>query len=317
MMRPFVIHRDLTRRRRLERLAGLIERIEGRELAVGQASGLSGPMGHASGLSGPVGQASGLSRTATGWSGPDGVLGGGLARGAIHEWFSDGGDEGEPAWEGLPTERGVLVQAALIHLARQSLGSLSLEEPPGWRGEKSRGTGLHSSSGTGLRPVGRVLWIGRRCWPYPAALAHGGDRRLLEASIFVDAAEQGERVWAIDLALRSPGVAAVVADASGIGMAESRRLQLAAAAGGSLGLLARPWRERGEISAARTRWRVSPRPTSGRHPQWTVELLRCKGVQPASEDAWRWAVQRDHATGVVSLVADAADRGRAAARSSA
>lgn len=188
--------------------------------------------------------------------------------------------------------------AVLIHLARRVLGS----------------------NGTGLPPVGRVLWIGRRCWPYPAAMVCGDDRRLLEASVFVETGDGREAcptVWAIDLALRCPGVAAVVADGSGIGMAESRRLQLAAASGGSLGLLARPWRERGEISAARTRWLVTPRPTSGRHPQWTVELLRCKGVRPATEGAWRWAVQRDHATGVVSVAADAVDRRRAASRSSA
>lgn len=166
-----------------------------------------------------------------------------------------------------------------------------------------------------------VIWIGRRCWPYPPALMRHGtnrvDRRLLERSVFVETeasrAGHGERVWAIELAARCAGVGAVVADGSGLTMAESRRLQLAAVVSERTAtplLVARPpWEER-ELSAARTRWRVSPLPLiddpndeNGRRQGWALELLRCKGLRTerATEDARRWAVRRDHATGHITM----------------
>lgn len=163
-----------------------------------------------------------------------------------------------------------------------------------------------------------VAWIGRACWPYPPALARGwgADRELLDRSIFVDAASIDERVWAIDLALRCPAVAAVVADASGLGLAATRRLQLAAADGGGIGLLARPSAERGAISAARTRWAVRATRSESEGPAWSVELLRCKGVRPVGEGA-RWIVQEDHETGDVCVAAHSGDGPGAASRPAA
>ncbi|MEN1705087.1 MAG: hypothetical protein AAGJ54_06180 [Planctomycetota bacterium] len=131
-------------------------------------------------------------------------------------------------------------------------------------------------------------------------------------------------MWAIDQALRCPGVAAVIADGRGFSMAESRRLQLAAAVGGGIGLIARPLRERGELSAAKTRWLVTPRVSDTHNQAWTVELLRCKGVRPQTGmgGARRWVVRRDHATGAmgewtpcdVGVAAELVDRPAAAAR---
>ncbi len=155
--------------------------------------------------------------------------------------------------------------------------------------------------------TGLVVWVGPACWPYPHALTRreqgGGactEDDLRRRSLFIDARRPAERVWAIDLALRSPAVSVVVADGSGLAMPESRRLQLAAGGGtgNALALLARPpWEER-ELSAAKTRWRVTPQRTQSNEQAWTVELLRCKGLQP-EEDARRWTVRRDHATGTI------------------
>ncbi len=155
---------------------------------------------------------------------------------------------------------------------------------------------------------GAVVWIGRACWAHPAWL--GG--AAVERSVFVDPPGDAERLWAIDQALRTRGVACVIADARRLDMAGSRRLQLAAEAGGALGLLVRPPDEERALSAARTRWRVGPAPNPDARwfpePRWTVELLRCKGLRPAT-DARRWVVQLNHDTGDVTLVPDAADRG--------
>lgn len=219
----------------------------------------------------------------TGWAEADHAIGGGLACGALHEWFGlmGGGRPDSRVW--LPPI------SILSHLAARSL----------------MGSGVSG---------GLVVWIGKRCWPYPRSLRGRWGANLLDRSIFVEAADIDERVWAIDLALRCRAVAAVVGDGSGLNMAESRRLQLAAGAGGVLGLLARPVCELGEISAARTRWRIAPAPSPMPLPRWTVELLRCKGVQLLSEEARRWVVQRDDATGALNLVSDALDRSAAPER---
>lgn len=159
----------------------------------------------------------------------------------------------------------------------------------------------------------RVCWIGRRCWPYPPALVARGraspDDRLLRASLYVDARSREEMVWSAELAARTPGVAVVIADGTGLRMPESRRLHLAASHAGCPVLLARPAREVGELSAAGARWRVSPTrdgpgssQSNEREQVWSVSLLRSKSGREAwapDGSARRWVAQRDHATGTI------------------
>lgn len=159
---------------------------------------------------------------------------------------------------------------------------------------------------------GAALWIGTRCWPYPHALdprepraaatqPEGRQTTLLARSVFVDARTAAERAWAAELAARSGAAAVVIADGTGLRMADSRRLQLAAESCRAIVLLTRPDAERGELSAARSRWLVEPAVETGIgfDQQWIVTLLRCKGVQPTVGSARRWAVRREHATGIV------------------
>jgi hypothetical protein len=114
---------------------------------------------------------------------------------------------------------------------------------------------------------------------------------------------RGDLVWAIDQALRSGAVAAVYAEIGDwLEPADARRLQLAAEAGGAVGLLVRPadspasgWRSLGgpgtRTTAARTtagrqpvvrssfadvRWAVSSLPGHGGR-RLRVELSRCRG----------------------------------------
>lgn len=165
---------------------------------------------------------------------------------------------------------------------------------------------------------GWVFWVGRSVWPRPWVLAgeggeggkegEGGKTGLLERSVFVDAATLAERVWAADLLLRCPAVAAVVADGSGFAMPHTRRLQLAAQGGRATALLARPPWELKELSAAATRWLVRPCPSPTDCPRWTVELLRCKGVQPAPEAPRAWAVEWDHERRALVVPADVVHR---------
>lgn len=122
--------------------------------------------------------------------------------------------------------------------------------------------------------AGMLVAIGRRCWPSLWTLRRVG--LDLDNCILADPRDDDQRLWAIDQSLRCPGVSAVIADASGLDMAASRRLQLAAEAGGTLGLLARPPSEVKSLSAAATRWVVSPRVSESKRVSWRVELRRCK-----------------------------------------
>lgn len=171
-----------------------------------------------------------------------------------------------------------------------------------------------------LGPARSVVWIGRETWPYPHALlrrepGRPPDRTLLEHSVFIDPQTAGQRAWVADLALRCEAVAAVVCDGSHLTMPETRRLQLAARAGDTVGLFARPTSERRELSAAMTRWLVAPHASHSRDPEWTLELIRAKGVPALTHGARTWAIRRDHNTAALdpqtrdgALDADLRDR---------
>ena len=169
---------------------------------------------------------------------------------------------------------------------------------------------LHLSAGAcRASDNGLSVWIGRRCWPYPRRL----DPDLLARSIFVDPRRPADRLWALELCVRSPAVASVVADGSNFDMAATRRLQLAARDGPALLLLARPLDELRRASAAAVRWRVEPAVSPTNHPRWTVELLRCKGMRPTDDEGPpRWVLEATDGATVVLVSAGVADRPAAA-----
>ena len=203
--------------------------------------------------------------------------GGGLARGALHEILGMGGDE----------EDGALAAA----FAAGILGRLT-----------------RTGDGT-------VLW----CLPRPdlyglGLAAHGLD---LVRLVLVRAPRDAEILWAMEEGLRAPGIAAVIGEVGSLPTVASRRLQLAAERSGVTAFLLRRWRdgaqaarERNLPNAAVTRWRITALPSQplpgepgvGR-PRWRVELLRCRGGEPAC-----WEVEEANATGHVSLAAALADR---------
>jgi protein ImuA len=214
--------------------------------------------------------------------------GGGLARGALHEILGAGGDE----------EDGALAAA----FAAGILGRLGPHPNPPPPAGEGRGGGM-------------VLW----CLPHldlygPGLVAHGLDPACI---VLVRAPRDAEILWAMEEGLRAPGIAAVVGEVGTLATVASRRLQLAAERSGITAFLLRRWRNGGQAArernlpnAAVTRWRIAALPSSptrgepgvGR-PQWRVELLRCRGGEPAS-----WEVEEADATGHVSLAAALADR---------
>ncbi len=203
----------------------------------------------------------------------------GLALGVIHEWIGLCGDDGL-------SSKAETYWTPPLSLLLQVAGAA---------------TSLGDSAGS--------IWIGHRVWPYVPSLFQTHGVPGLDRSVFVRAGSVVDRLWACDLALRS-GVAAVVVDGSGFNLIATRRLQLAAEAGAALCLLARPPWERFELSAAATRWLVSNRASSSMMRRWTVELLRCKGMQPAAHATRVWVLERDRATRRLRVAIDILDRPR-------
>ncbi len=171
---------------------------------------------------------------------------GGLHRGTLVEWLAGG--DGKSGCEG-----GGATTLALA-AARQACGE----------------------SGT-------LVVIDRRRTFYPLAAAACGIG--LGRVILVRPQNDSDESWAIDQSLRSGGAAAVLAWPEKLDDHLFRRLQLAAEAGGSLGLLVRSVAVRHEPSWAEVRLLVEPLaslPSSGgvspRRVQ--VEILRSPGHVP-------------------------------------
>jgi len=125
---------------------------------------------------------------------------------------------------------------------------------------------------------GALVVVDRRGEFYPpAAVRLGIETNNL---IVVRAAGKADSAWALDQAIRSPGVAAVMAwpeaGRDRLGGRAFRRLQLAAEQSGCLGLLIRPAAVRHEPSWADVRLLVEPRPGSRRRVR--LHLLRCRGA---------------------------------------
>ncbi|TWB25621.1 ImuA family protein [Nitrospirillum bahiense] len=131
---------------------------------------------------------------------------------------------------------------------------------------------------------GRILWC-RAPGPANAALYAPGiagfgllPGRLLQ----VYPRSDEDALWVMEEALRCRRLAAAVGDGLLPTPTQCRRLQLAAEAGDTLGLMLLPPTARPPPSVAMTRWRVAAAPDDpasdglGR-PRWTVNLLRCRG----------------------------------------
>ena len=219
------------------------------------------------------------------WREIDAALGGGLSMGALHEWFGVAPSKQFGAYQEDNTRRPAWTPPLLplVHLVKQVISRSAFAQ--------------------------RVVWIGRRCFPYGSTLIGAdGDRRLVERSVFVAADRPADRLWAVDLALRCPAVGVVVADGSGFDMAATRRIQLVAKAQHTPALLARPPWEVPELSAAQTRWLVRWAASSASveqeshqiNPRWSIELLRSKGGQ-AERRPRVWGLEWDRGEGAVRL----------------
>jgi hypothetical protein len=214
----------------------------------------------------------------TGWDAVDQSLGGLVC--GLHEWFG-ADDQRHQQERTMRRGRWHPPICVLVHMAWQAVRA----SPRRW-----------------------IVWVGEQCFPY-GAVCVGKDRTLLECSLFVTVRNADLRVWAMDVALRCPAVGAVIADGSAFSMAATRRVQLLAKSHQTWALLARPPWERHELSAAQSRWLVRPTLSGGRafiNPRWTLELVRCKGVQ-LETILTEWTMEWNGATSTLDLSTTLAD----------
>ena len=172
----------------------------------------------------------------SGFRGIDRLLpAGGIGSGTLIEWI------GEPA-SGVAT------------LAFAVAGRLRGARPPGTAGPivvVDRPGRFHPPA---VMPWLEGPLVGK---PKTAAAATG-------ALVVVRPSRDEDELWAIDQALRCPGLSAVVAWPERVSSTSLRRWQLAARGSGTVGLLVRPVRARREPSWAEARLNVSAVPALGR-----------------------------------------------------
>jgi protein ImuA len=139
-------------------------------------------------------------------------------------------------------------------------------------------------------------WIGEGDLYPPGLAAFGLDPAR---AILVSAPGPADLLWAMEEGLRCPALAGVVMEVDRLDLVASRRLQLAAAAGGVTGfLLARGRRSPAAVSAAALRWRIQGLPDE----RWQVVLERRRGGRPGA-----WILERENETDRLFVAAELAD----------
>lgn len=220
------------------------------------ASGSRRSTGGTGASGGAGGAASGGATLSTGFRELDQLLGGGWQVGALHEL--------------LCASEGSGVLEALLPALFTSLAAGACDGGP----------------------PRLVAWIHPSRLPYPPALRQAGVD--LARCLFVRPRDAQEQAWAIDLALRSGACDLVVTWLNALDDRSLRRLQLAAEAGGAVGVVLRPQGFARQPSPAAVRLLVAPLPSaepatesatesvSGRSTLRRLQVtpLRCRGGAP-------------------------------------
>ena len=203
---------------------------------------------------------------------------------------------------GLPSVDEYLRLAAAPAGAVHEIAGDACDEEQG-----AAGAGLLALSLKACAGVGWIIWVTQEDDLYaPGLTAFGLDLRRL---ILVSARRDAEVCWALEEALRSRALSAVVGEVGALTLNSSRRLQLAAEEAGVPCFLLRRWRtrelarqQRAQPIAAVTRWRITPERNSRAldqgavtvpelgPAQWRLDLWRCRNAAAAS-----WIMEFDHA----------------------
>jgi protein ImuA len=224
------------------------------------------------------------------------------------------------AIEGEGQRRRPLLPFGLAELDERLAGGLRLDalhevagEGCGWGDDAAA---VLFMAGIAARTKGPILWAVRSRDLFAPGLYQAG----LDPSrvLYAEARDDAELLALMEEGLRHRGLAAVIGEAKRVGMASTRRLQLAAEGGSTVALLLkRAARQGGDPlelpSAAVTRWRVSSAPSVpvpweglGRGC-WRVQCVRQRGGEP-----FELQVEAPDETGCLALPARLVDRPAAA-----
>lgn len=147
------------------------------------------------------------------------------------------------------------------------------------------------AAGVAARTKGKILWCLTRSDLFFPALSQAGLHP--DRVIFCETGREEDVLAACEEGLGFGGFGCVVGELVRLPMVASRRLQLAAERGKSMGLVVRRWRRQteakdyGQPTASTTRWRVSvlpsePLPVAGvGRVRWLAELMRVKAGECA------------------------------------
>ena len=144
-----------------------------------------------------------------------------------------------------------------------------------------------------MRNQGITVWISTNKKIFPPALKAFGVTP--DKIIFIDPKKNKDVLWATEEALKSNGLAAVVAELPDFNFVASRKLQLAIEQSRITGLIIRPDPRQLTTNACTCRWKITSLPSvllddlpGVGFPRWQAELLKTKNGKPASwQLEWR------------------------------
>lgn len=152
---------------------------------------------------------------------------------------------------------------------------------------------LHANTSSHTTPKKITVWIGRDRWPTPYALPED----LRAHAYFLQPRTEKQFLWALDAALRSPAVGAVVTHYDRLPFTLSQRFALATRTSGAIGIFTRPQHALTAPSAAPFRWQITPLPVASDElappVRWKVTLLKAKQALPQNNT---WIVDYEDET---------------------
>lgn len=151
---------------------------------------------------------------------------------------------------------------------------------------------------------GAIVWCDPQRTLYPPAVAAMGVD--LQRLYLLRPRNATEESWALAECLRCRGVAVTIASVDKLSRLEARRLQLAAEAGGGIGLLLRPLSRHADVYAAASRWLIEPSPGQRTTQRWKIQLLHAHGGRIGTQVL----LEHRRETNSVSAVEQLADRAR-------
>jgi len=167
------------------------------------------------------------------------------------------------------------------------------------REESAASTGFLSGILSSLMHKGGItVWISQQRKIFPPALKNFG---IDPASvIFIDLQKEQDRMWAMEEALKTDCIAAVVGELQELNFTASRRFQLAVEKSDVTGFILRLNPRNNNSNACLARWKITP--ISGEQyddmpgvgfPRWNVGLIKIRNGKPGSWQ-FEWIAGRFH-----------------------